>query len=85
MQVRAASLLLEAQELGLKGRVLLSEILDFSFKLLAIGLKEGLILGLMVQFHGFFVQRALNRLDSLAKEGGHSLEKARKGSETLLT
>ena len=48
LQVRAASLLLEAQELGLKRRILLSELLDFRFKLLAIGLKEGLILGLMV-------------------------------------
>ena len=66
LQVRAASLLLKAQELGLKGRVLLSELLDFRFKLLAIGLEKGLILGVMVQSHGFFVQRVLYRLDGLA-------------------
>ena len=66
LQVRAASLLLEAQELGLKGRVLLGELLDFRFELLAIGLKKSLILGLMIQFQGFFVQRVLYRLDGLA-------------------
>ena len=69
-------LLLEAQELGLKRRILLGELLVFRFELLAIGLKKGLILDLMVQFQGFFVQRVLYHLDGLAIQTGHGLEKA---------